>query len=97
MDDIIVEAVDHIAQAIERQIRDLTPGMRISAAMTRHYYNVLVEAGLPEPIIIAAVSTWLQARERIEVEPILHSLYMQQHQAQDAARQAEQEKAPRND
>jgi hypothetical protein len=74
---------DEIQAVIDRQIRDLTPGMLISAAMTKHYYTILLDTGLPESIIIAAVSTWLRARERLEIEPILHHIYMQQHAAHD--------------
>ena len=78
MDDINIAEIHEAAAA---EAMRLARGMIFNAALVKRYYEILQAEGLSEPVILIAIEQWCKARNRMEVEPMLHHIYMQQHEA----------------
>lgn len=81
----MTEDIDIVAiheDAAQEAMR-LAKGMIFNAALVKRYYEILQAEGLPESIILIAIEQWCRARNRMEVEPILHHMLMQQHAAHE--------------
>ena len=81
MDDINVAEIHEDAAA---ELTRLKRGMIFNAALIKGYADILIAAGLSDSVILIAIEQWCRARNRIEVEPMIHHMYMQQHQAHES-------------
>lgn len=83
------EDIAKIHEDAAAEVMRLWRGMVFNANLIKSYYEILQAEGLPEPIILIAIEQWVKARNRMEVEPMLHHIYMQQHQAHEEPVQQE--------
>ena len=77
-----------IHEAAAEEAMRLARGMIFNASLIKRYLMILQAEGLPEPIILIAIEQWCRARNRMEVEPMLHHMLMQQHAAHDTPSEA---------
>lgn len=67
---------------MERILDAVKPGMLLAAMKLRQFYQFLSSMELLHDVIMAEITAWCQGESRLAVDPIIHQLYMQQHQPQ---------------
>lgn len=78
-----MEELEEIHEAAAAEANRLARGMVFNVCLIKHYYDILQAEGLPSAIIAVAIEQWCRAHNRMEVEPMLHHMFMQQHQTHE--------------
>jgi hypothetical protein len=78
------EITQEIKEHQDRAVDQLSIGMAFAAKKLKRYYDILVAVGLPEEAIKIELSAYCQGESRLQVEPMIHQIFAQQHQAQES-------------
>lgn len=83
------ERTDETRVEMDRALDGLVPGYIFAAKKLRRFYDILTMEGLPEAVIIAELTAYCQGESRLQVDPMLHRIYAQHHQAMEEAKHAD--------